>query len=117
MTRTGQTFCLPRRHTVGDVNETSTPARNVGRPRLELSALHKSALEQLALRIDRLIGELAEARAELTVVARAGRLEGASIRAIAEAVGLSRPRVHEMLNDTTEPLQTVRPTKRGPTCV
>jgi DNA-binding IclR family transcriptional regulator len=59
---------------------------------------------------------LAEARAELAAAARAGRAEGASIRAIAEAVGLSRPRVHEMLNATTEPLQAVGPMDVGPTC-
>ena len=48
--------------------------------------------------------------------ARPGRSEGASIRAIAEAVGLSRPRMHELLNDTTEPLQAVESIQGGPTC-
>jgi hypothetical protein len=76
----------------------------------------RRALEQLALRVDRLTAVLAEARAELAAAARAGRAEGASIRAIAEAVGLSRPRVHEMLNATTEPLQAVGPMDVGPTC-
>jgi DNA-binding IclR family transcriptional regulator len=63
-----------------------------------------------------LTAELAEARAELTAVARSGRMEGASIRAIAEAVGLSRPRVHELLSDTTRPLQAVESMDEGPTC-
>lgn len=60
--------------------------------------------------------ELAEARAELAAVARAGRAEGASIRAIAEAVGLSRARVHELLNAATEPLQAVESMDVGPRC-
>lgn len=98
------------------MNEIRTRAPNVGRPRLELRAARRRALEQLALRIDRLTAELAEARAELAAVARAGRSEGASIRAIAEAVGRSRPRVHELLSDTTEPLQAVESTNVGPTC-
>jgi len=90
-------------------------ANNVGRPRLELRAARRRALEQLALRIDRLTTDLAEARAELAAVARVGRSEGASIRAIAEAVGLSRPRVHELLSDTTEP-QAVESRDVDPTC-
>ncbi len=65
--------------------------------------MRRHALEQLALRIEYLIGELAEAREELSAVARAGRAEGASIRAIAEAVGRSRPRVYELLKETTDP--------------
>jgi transposase len=60
--------------------------------------------------------ELAEARAELTAVARAGRLEGASIRAIAEAVDLSRARVHELLNKPTGPLEAVESMDVGLTC-
>jgi hypothetical protein len=98
------------------MNEMSTPVKNVGRPRLELSAARRRALEQLSLRIQHLTAELAEARAELTAVARTGRLEGASIRAIAEAVGLSRPRVHELLKDTSEPLRAVESTDVGPAC-
>jgi hypothetical protein len=115
MTRSCLAFCSPPRHTVGHVNEIRTSGNNFGRPRLELSPARRRALEQLALRIDRLIAELAEARAELTAVALAGRSEGASIRAIAEAIGRSRPRVHELLNDTTEPLQAVEP-NGCPTC-
>jgi len=86
---------------------------SVGRPRLELRTARRRALEQLALRIDRLSAELADARAELAAGVRAGRSEGASIRAIAEAVGRSRPRVHELLNNTTEPLES---TEVSPTC-
>ena len=93
-----------------------TPVPKIGRPRLELSGARRRALEQLALQIDRLNTELAKARAELVAVARAGRSEGASIRAIAEAVGLSRPRVYELLTDTTEPLQAVESMDVGPTC-
>ena len=98
------------------MNDIDTPVRNVGRPRLELRAARRRALEELALRIARLTAELAEARAELSAVARAGRLEGASIRAIAEAVGLSRPRVYELLNKPTGPLQAVESMDVGPTC-
>jgi DNA-binding IclR family transcriptional regulator len=43
------------------------------------------------------MAELEAERAELAGAARAARAEGASVRAIAEAVGLSRPRVHELL--------------------
>ena len=100
------------------MNETKTitPVSSVGRPRLELRASRRRALEQLALRIQHLTAELADARAELIALARTGRLEGASIRAIAEAVGLSRPRVHELLNDTTEPPQAVESMEAGRTC-
>jgi len=89
------------------VNKIRNPVNTVGRPRLDLSAARRRALEQLALRIDHLTAELAKARAELTAVARAGRSEGASIRAIAEAVRLSRPRVYELLNDKTERVQAL----------
>jgi hypothetical protein len=64
-----------------------------------------------------LTADLAETCAELAADARAGRSERASIRQIAEAVGLSRPRVYELLNTTTKPLQTVGPMNLGPTCV
>jgi DNA-binding phage protein len=63
-----------------------------------------------------LTAELAETHAALVAVARAGRSEHASIRQIAEAVGLSRPRVYELLNHTTRPLQTVEPMNLGSTC-
>ena len=121
LTQRRQTFCSPRRHTVGAVNETNTnhthtPVHSIGRPRLELRAARRRSLEELALRIQRLTAELAEARAELTALARTGRLEGASIRAIAEAVGLSRPRVYELLNDATESLQVVESMEVGRTC-
>ena len=43
------------------------------------------------------MADLEAERAELAGAARAARSEGASVRAIAEAVGLSRPRVHELL--------------------
>jgi len=56
-------------------------------------------LERLATQVARHHGNLSTARAELAVAARAARAEGASVRAIAEAVGLSRPRVHELLSD------------------
>ena len=98
------------------MNAISTPVNNVGRPRLELSAVRRRALEQLALQVNLLLAELAEARADLAAVARAGRSDGASIRAIAEAVGLSRPRVYELLNDTTESSQAVESGEVGPTC-
>src|SRR5436190_21863459 len=82
-------------------------AVSVGRPRLELRPARKRALERLAFRIGRLTVELAGARAELAAAARAARSEGASIRAIAEAVDLSRPRVHELLVDAHRPMQKV----------
>ena len=98
------------------MNAISTPVNNVGRPRLELSAVRRRALEQRALQVNLLLAELAKARADLAAVARAGRSDGASIRAIAEAVGLSRPRVYELLNDTTESSQAVESGEVGPTC-
>ena len=98
------------------MNDFSTPVNNVGRPRLELSAVRRRALEQLALQVNLLLTELAEARADLAAVAHAGRSDGASIRAIAEAVGLSRPRVYELLNDTTESSHAVDTREVGPTC-
>ena len=97
------------------MNNTSTPVNNVGRPRLELSAVRRRALEQRALQVDRLLADLANARAEVAVVARAGRSDGASIRAIAEAVGLSRARVYELLNGTTESSQAAEAREVGPT--
>src|SRR3954464_2034342 len=116
MTPSCQAFCSPRRHTVRDVNEIS-PARTAGRPRLELSGMRRHALEQLALRIEYLMAELAEARVELSAAARAGRSEGASIRAIAEAVGRSRPRVYELLKETTESGEAADSAEMDPTCV
>jgi hypothetical protein len=98
------------------VNNIRTRANNIGRPRLELGAARRRTLEKLALRIEGLTDELAEARAELAAGVRLGRSEGASIRAIAEAVGLSRPRVHEMLSETAEPLPTVESVDGRTTC-
>jgi hypothetical protein len=92
-----------RRHNVSVVNETTHAAVHAGRPRLELSSARRRALELLAFRIGRLTSDLEAARAELAGAARAARLEGASVRAIAEAVGLSRPRVHELLSNNVEP--------------
>ena len=81
-----------------------------------VSAVRRDALEQLALRIERLIAELAEARVELSAVARAGRSEGASIRAIAEADGLSRPRVYELLHDASKSREAGESMDVNPTC-
>jgi AcrR family transcriptional regulator len=97
------------------VNEIRIQVHTVGRPRLELSGARRRALEQLALQIDRLNAQLAEARADLIAAARAGRSEGASIRAIAEAVGLSRPRVYQLLTDSNQALQAVE-SGDGATC-
>jgi len=63
-----------------------------------------------------LSAELSEARAELVAVARVGRSEGASVRAIAEAVGLSRPRVHDLLNHKAASLQAVESIDGGSKC-
>ena len=93
-----------------------TPVNNVGRPRLELSAVRRHALEELARRIDHLIAELAEARLELCAVARAGRSEGASIRAIAEALGRSRSGVYELLHDARKSRRTGEFMDLDPTC-
>ncbi len=98
------------------MNDISTPVNSVGRPRLELSAVRRRALEQLALQVTLRLADLAKARAEVAAVARAGHSDGASIRAIAEALGLSRARVYELLNDTTESSRAVESGEVGPTC-
>jgi hypothetical protein len=67
-----------------------------------LTPIRKRELEQLAARVAAHHGDLRSARAELAASARGAAAEGASVRAIAEAVGLSRPRVHELLNDEPE---------------
>ena len=71
----------------------------VGRPRRELTPARRRVLERLATQVAWCHAELSAARAELLVSAREAYAEGASVRAIAEAVGLSRPRVHELLSD------------------
>jgi len=63
-----------------------------------------------------LTAELADVHAELAAVARASRSERATIRAIAEALGLSRPRVYELLNRPTKPLQADEPIEVGSRC-
>ena len=68
------------------------------------------------LRSGRLTAELAEVDAELAAVARASRSERATIRAIAEALGLSRPRVYEPLNRPTQPPEAVEPIEVGSRC-
>jgi DNA-binding transcriptional regulator LsrR (DeoR family) len=68
-----------------------------------LTAARKRVLERLATRVARHHVKLGAARADLAVAARAAHAEGASVRAIAEAVGLSRPRVHELLSDKFAP--------------
>src|SRR5262245_6124395 len=90
--------------TVGVMNETAgnSPAK-IGRPRRDLTPARKRALERLAIRVARRHGDLSAARADLADAAREAHAEGASVRAIAEAVGLSRPRVHELLSDTSGP--------------
>jgi len=87
------------------VNETPEQSSRVrvGRPRKELTAPRKRALERLATRVARHRTNLSAARAELAVAAREAHADGASVRAIAEAVGLSRPRVHELLDDELAP--------------
>jgi hypothetical protein len=82
------------------VNETP---KSIGRPRQELTAAHKRLLERLAARITRHQDELGSARAQLAAAARDAHAAGASVRAIAEAAGLSRPRVHELLTDASAP--------------
>lgn len=76
-----------------------TPSRVGGRPRQELTLARKQALRELADRVARHYQQLNTARAELCATIRAAHNEGASVRAIAEAVRLSRPRVHELLSD------------------
>src|SRR3954471_1994358 len=68
------------------------------------------------LRSDRLTAELADVHAELAAVARASRSERATIRAIAEALGLSRPRVYALLNRPAKPLQADEPIEVGSRC-
>jgi D-alanyl-D-alanine carboxypeptidase len=81
------------------VNETPRDfSAKVGRPRQELTSAHSKALSRLASRVERHSDNLIAARVELAAAIRDAYAEGASIRAIAEAVRLSRPRVHELLN-------------------
>jgi hypothetical protein len=75
----------------------TTVSARAGRPRSELTDVQRAALQQLAARVARVHADLAAARIELAAAARVAHSEGASIRAIAEVVGLSRPRVHEMI--------------------
>lgn len=89
---------------VGVMNETAgNSGAKVGRPRRELTPARKRVLERLATRVARRHGDLSAARADLAVAGREAHAEGASVRAIAEAVGLSRPRVHELLSDKSGP--------------
>ena len=93
-----------RADTVGVMNETAGNSRaKVGRPRRELTSARKRVLGRLARRVARHHGDLKEARTDLAVAAREAHAEGASVRAIAEAIGLSRPRVHELLSDKSGP--------------
>jgi hypothetical protein len=81
------------------VNETPRDFyARVGRPRQELTSAHTKTLDRLASRVERHNEKLAIARVELAAAIREAYAEGASIRAIAEAVRLSRPRVHELLS-------------------
>jgi hypothetical protein len=86
------------------VNKTpGTSKARGGRPRQELTPTRKRELEHLAARVAAHHGDLRSARADLVASARDAAAEGASVRAIAEAVRLSRPRVHELLNDEHDP--------------
>ena len=105
MTQMSQARFVRLPDTVGAVNETpgnSSRART-GRPRKELSASRKRTLERLAIRVTRHRADLGAARAEMAAAVREAHAEGASMRAIAEAVGLSRPRVHELLSNDFPP--------------
>jgi len=86
------------------MNKTSEDSKvSGGRPRQELTPTRKRELERLAARVAVHHSDLRSARAELAAIARQAAAEGASVRAIAEAVGLSRPRVHELLHDEPNP--------------
>jgi DNA invertase Pin-like site-specific DNA recombinase len=63
-----------------------------------------------------LTAELAEVHAELVAAALASRSERAPVRAIAEALGLSRPRVYELLNHPNKSRQAGESMEAGPTC-
>jgi hypothetical protein len=104
ITHACQVGFVRRANTVGVMNETAGNSHaKVGRPRRELTPARKRVLERLATRVARRHGDLNAARADLAVAAREAHTEGASVRAIAEAVGLSRPRVHELLSDKSGP--------------
>jgi hypothetical protein len=74
----------------------------MGRPLGTLSPARKRELERLAARIDRRLGALDALRAEAAAVAAAAAAEGASLRAIGVALGLSKASVHGLVHSETK---------------
>jgi hypothetical protein len=68
-----------------------------GRPRAELTDKQRVELLELAEHLGALEAEVRQVRHELEQKARAAAEGGASYRAIGEALGLSRGRVHALL--------------------
>ena len=97
MTQLGQAQLIRRRQSVSSVNETQ-PTVSLGRPRRGLTQAQRHVLEVLAAQVARKRRETHTTRMKLVLCARDAHAEGASIRAIAEAVGLSRARVHTLIN-------------------
>jgi hypothetical protein len=73
----------------------------MGRPLGILSPARRTQLERLAARVDRRVGELDELRGEVASVAAAAASEGASLRAIGVALGLSKASVHALVHSRT----------------
>ena len=97
MTQVCQAVPAGHRHAVSLVNETQ-PTLSLGRPRRGLTPAQRHVLEALAAQLARHRKETHATRMRLVLCAREAHAEGASIRAIAEAVGLSRARVHTLIN-------------------
>ena len=97
MTQLCQALPAGRRQSVSSVNETQ-PIVSLGRPRRGLTPVQRHVLEALAAQLARHRKDMHATRVRLVLSAREAHAEGASIRAIAEAVGLSRARVHTLIN-------------------
>ena len=97
MTQVCQALRVGHRQAVSSVNETQ-PIVSLGRPRRGLTPAQRYVLEALAAELARHRKETQATRVKLVLCAREAHAKGASIRAIAEAVALSRARVHALIN-------------------
>jgi hypothetical protein len=76
--------------------------RRSGRPRAELSTARRGALIQLAEQAASSEAKAAQDRHDLEREIRAARGDGASVRVIAEVVGLSPARVHALTHEHSD---------------
>ena len=74
----------------------------VGRPRGELSDGERVVLIERAERVRVLDAEARQARHDLAVASRIAQENGASLRVIAEAIGLSDTAVHSLIRSARE---------------